>query len=105
MDQAKLDEIKARYPRVRVVETAAGTLVLRAPTRVEWRKFKTLVMSDDVSAQVSATETLLFDIVAHPDRATFGSLLDQYPGLEADKGVQQAIKELTGQVSSDEGKG
>ncbi|NBW15530.1 MAG: hypothetical protein EBR82_46845 [Caulobacteraceae bacterium] len=105
MEQSKLDEIKAKYPRVRVVETAAGTLVLRAPTRVEWRKFKTLVMSDDVNAQVSATETLLFDIVAHPDRTAFGALLDQYPGLEADKGVQQAIKELTGQVSSDEGKG
>ena len=105
MEQSKLDEIRAKYPRIRVVDTAAGSLVLRAPTRVEWRKFKTLVMSDDVNAQVSATETLLFDIVAHPDRTAFGTLLDQYPGLEADKGVQQAIKELTGQVSSDEGKG
>ena len=33
------------------------------------------------------------------------ALLDSYPGLEADKSVQQAIKELTGQVQSDEGKG
>lgn len=105
MDKVKLDEIKAKHPRVRVVETAAGTLVLRAPTRVEWRKFKTLIMSDDVSAQISATETMLYDIVVHPPREEFSALLEQYVGLEADKGVQQAIKELTGQVASTEGKG
>ena len=105
IDQSKLDEIKAKHPRVRVCETAAGTLVLRSPTRVEWRKFKSLVMSDDVQSQISATEMLLFDIVVHPAREDFAALLDQFPGLEVDKGVQLAIKELTGQVSSDEGKG
>ena len=105
IEQSKLDEIKAKYPRVRVVETAGGTLVLRSPTRAEWRKFKALVLSDDVQAQIGAQETLLFDTVVYPSKEEFGAMLDRYPALEADKGVQQAIKELTGQVTSDEGKG
>lgn len=105
MSKQEIDDARTKHPRTRVCETAGGTLVLRSPTRAEWRKFKVLVMSDDVAAQVGATENLLFDICVYPGRDGLAALLDSYPGLEADKSVQQAIKELTGQVQSDEGKG
>lgn len=105
MNKQEIEEVRAKFQRTRVCETAGGTLVLRSPTRAEWRKFKVLVMSDDPGAQVGATENLLFDICVYPGRDGLAALLDNFPALEADKGVQAAIKELTGQVQSDEGKG
>ena len=105
MSSQEIEEIRAKFPRTRVCETAGGTLVLRSPTRAEWRKFKVLVMSDDPGAQVGATENLLFDICVYPGRDGLAARLVIYPAPRPAKGVNRAIRRLPGQGQSNGGKG
>jgi hypothetical protein len=101
----QVDKLRDTYKRIRVVETPAGTVIVRAPNRQEWRKFKTFSISDDENQNAVAQENLVLDIVVSHTREEFAALLDVYPGLDSYKPLSVAIKELTGQVESTEGKG
>lgn len=106
IDPSKLEELRAKHPRLRVVEHAdVGSIVVRPPTRQEYRKYKILAVSDDKQENAIAQETLILDCVIHPTREDFVKLLDTYPGLDSYKPLINAVKELMGQVESTEGKG
>lgn len=99
------NELKAKYKRVRIVDTAGGTIALRNPTRQEYRTFQLMLSEDDANVKATAFENLLLACVVSPDRAGMIALLDDYPALLGDRDIQQAMRELSGQVKSDQKKG
>jgi hypothetical protein len=105
MTPEKIEELKTKHGTVRVCETAAGTLVLRKPTRQEFKKFQIAMNSGDASAASAAEDNYFLDTVVSHTREEAAALLDSFPGVVNDRGVVQALKELSGQAVSFEGKG
>ena len=102
---ATIEELKLKHPRHRIVETSQGLLMFRPPSRQEYRKFKVLAVSDDPQQNAIAQETMMLDCIVNMSREELSGLLDRAPGLDSHKGVVQALRELTGSVDGDEGKG
>ena len=105
IEEEKLTELRTKHGMIRVCETAAGTIVLRKPTGAEWNKFQTMAQSDDLNQNNAATRTLLCDIAVLPERTSMVAAFSEWVALDKDKGLQKAMRELTGQVASEEGKG
>jgi hypothetical protein len=96
--EARVEAAKTAYPgkRIRPVETAGGWLILRQPSPPEFRMWQEAVFSDDAKQISSATGLLLQSIVVDPDRAAFGALLAEYPGIPIDKDVVLSVRKLAG---------
>jgi hypothetical protein len=105
IDDEKLAELKTKYGMIRVCETAAGTIVLRKPTGAEWNKFQTMAQSEDLNQNNAAQRTFICDIAAYPERTAMVAAFNDWVALDKDRGLQKAMRELTGQVASEEGKG
>ena len=105
IEEEKLAELKSTHGMVRVCETAAGTIVLRKPTGQEWNIFQTMSQSDDANQNMAATRTIVKAIAVYPDKAAVTAAFVEWVALDKDKGLNQALRELTGWVRSEEGKG
>lgn len=105
MDQTKIDELKAANPGVKLhLLTPEGIngaeIVVKAPTRAQWKRFKT--ETQDVAKRATAIETLCLDCVVHPSRTEFEALLEKYPALA--QTFAGEIGELAGAVEKVEKK-
>jgi hypothetical protein len=99
--KARVEAVQQRYPgkRVRPVETAAGVLILRQPTRPEWECFEQAVWNDeDLPGKARGMKLLVTSIVADPPAADFAKLLEDYPGLASDKDLTLEVRKLAGQT-------
>lgn len=82
--------------------TPEGLLVVRAPSLVEWKKFRTRSRGKD-GATLEDQEEFVLRVLVHPERAVYQKIRDERPGI-IDTLLQQAAK-LGGMRSIDlEGK-
>jgi hypothetical protein len=103
VDQKQYDEIVSKHggdENVKRVDTKAGTVVLRKPTRAEYKRFRSLFW--DEKRRSDAIEMLVRDCVAFPPKEAFAAMLEDRPGI-ADRCGNVAL-ELAGIVGDDEGK-
>lgn len=91
-DQEK--ELRAKYPRVRIIRLPEVEFAIRAPTRAEYRRCRA-EMHNPASAP-DAQEDLVRQIVVSPTREEFDRVLDDLPALCENKEVSATIREFTG---------
>lgn len=96
--QATMAALQAQHPgkRLRPVETAAGVFVFRQPTRPEYNYFRTQILSDDKNESSKAFESLVTSCVVHPPLTEAMKLLEDFPGISADKDVVATLSILSG---------
>ncbi len=98
-DVAKaVEQLSASYPgkRLKAVDTAAGIIIMRSPSRPEFSAFRMWQIDDDKSVSASSQEKLMRQVVVSPDAATFGQWLDDYPGISSDPEVSKTLRILLG---------
>jgi hypothetical protein len=90
-DLSKLETEHKRIAHV-IGKNAAWEVVIRKPTRPEFKRFKSMAMNP--AQQADALEHMIRTIVVYPSRAAFDALLEDYPAIPAAFDAQLA--ELTG---------
>lgn len=101
--EEQIKALEAQHRRVKHVRINDIDLVLRAPKRHEYKRFRSQAHGEQ---RADAQEDLMRLIVVHPSpREAFDTLLEDYPGLCEHDDVTKAIKALTGVGGDPEGKG
>lgn len=89
--------------RLRRVMGPAGEIVLRAPTAIEESTYQSMLFGESMHAGL-ANRNMLVMLVVHPDKMGFQKMLAQFPGLNMNRSVTQAMRVLRGEVNEEEGK-
>lgn len=100
MTPEKIEELKAKYGELHVLEHQGNEVIVTAPNRPTWKRFRSQIL-DDRKHDI-ALEELVRACVVYPDRATFDALLDKKPGLVETFG--KAVTELAGSGGNPEKK-
>lgn len=95
-DEQKAD-LRAKHTRTCEIAVGDIEIVLRAPTRSEYRACR--AQSHDRAKQADAQEDLVRRIVVYPDRKDFDAILDMYPGICENPEVSRRIAVWTGMQS------
>lgn len=80
----QVEGLKAKYGPLMLVENGVVSILVRTPTRTEFKIFSAAVM--DPAKQVFAIEDLGATCVVFPDAKTYDSILDKRPGLAVQVG-------------------
>jgi hypothetical protein len=99
-----IEALRKQHGRVEEIETAAGRLAFRKPTRAEWRKFKIAVAGEPESL-AGAEENLMLDVIVSHTREELSAMLDDMPALGGTPGMGPMLRRLAGAAVSLEGKG
>lgn len=80
IDPKKVAELE-KDPAIHVLthDKLGDSLAVRLPSRVQWRKFKSDLMSEVPDRAELANEAFLLDLVAFPERAQVQAYFDQRP--------------------------
>jgi hypothetical protein len=94
ISEEAFDKLKSEHGdgRVCIVETEAGDLAFRAPTRHEMKRFNQSVTEN--KSRPDAIDTLVRQTIVQPPLPELDALLDIYPGIAAT--VINPILELSG---------
>jgi hypothetical protein len=112
VEEAALEAVRARHKRVSVVSFGQFEIVLRAPTRGEYKAYRAAMHTPGGSAD--ATEDLVRKTVVwcngtgetdQSAREAFDKLLDEYPGLCENRAASKEIMAFTGIEFGAQGKG
>jgi len=82
LNDDQLKELKGKHPDLELVLLSSDTgdeVVVRAPSRAEWDRFRLLMNND--SRKMKAPEEMLFWCLLWPAKADLETLLDKRPGL------------------------
>jgi hypothetical protein len=100
---ASLAEKHAGKRLGRVDLVSVGTLVCRAPTRLEYRMFMQQIM--DPASQADAHANLFAQTCVYPDPPTVAQMLEGRPGLMSNKKIVVMLNRLNGSEDEEAGKG
>ena len=102
ISQAQLNELEAAHKRIAhiVGKGEAWEIVLRKPTRAEYKQFRS--KTHNPSQVADAQEILVRQIVVYPNRETFDALLEDYPGSPESCGP--TLQDLVGMTADEQGK-
>lgn len=89
--------------RLRRVMTAAGELVIRAPTTVEESTFQNMFFGSSMHAGL-CWRNLLVMLTVHPEQARMQAALNDWPGLPINPKVIRELKLIRGEADEEEGK-
>lgn len=96
LTKAQIDELESVHKRVTVLNGRGDPpefqVVLRAPTRPEYKMFR--AMSHNPSQLADAQEILFRKICVYPVDDALNALLESFPGLP--EGCGKAIADLSG---------
>jgi hypothetical protein len=94
----RLEAAKIKFPgkRLVAVDTAAGVLILRQPTRQEYLMYQSLQWGDDVAKKAGSFAELLRMTCVDPEAGAMAALIEDWPGIASDPEVVEALKELAG---------
>lgn len=92
----KIEELESMHKRIAVLrgvgDPPAWEIVLRKPSRAEYKMFRAQIMNP--AQAPDAQEILVRKCVVFPDAAGFDALLEDYPAIP--EAASEAIKRLTG---------
>jgi hypothetical protein len=97
-------KIEAAHPGVRLarIPTAAGEIVIRAPTVIEESNFQQMYNATNVPG--TAWKNLLVMVTVYPDKPTLGAWLNSWTGLHVNPRVIRALKTIRGEADEEEAK-
>ena len=100
--QEQLDQWESQHKRILHVvgKNNAWEVVLRKPTRAEYKMFRS--NAHDKAKLADAQEILARQIVLSPDAVSFDALLDDYPGIP--EAIGPYLADLVGAVGDEQGK-
>ena len=107
------EELKARLEaakqmagkrRLYVADSPAGSLILGAPSKVAYRAYRTMLLSEEASDKERAADTLLIACAVDPDPMQMKALLDDYVALAGSPEVASAIAKAIGTARADDEK-
>lgn len=78
-DKETIERLKAEYGEVYLVEVGEAGVIVRPPTRAEYRRFRALAI--DEKKRADAVERLVRDCVLWPDADGLDELLERRPAL------------------------
>ena len=79
MDQAVIDELKAKHGELTQVDVGEQEFIVRGPTKAEYAAFRAMIF--DESKRAYATEDLVRACIVYPERKAFEALLAHRPAL------------------------
>lgn len=99
LSEEELKTLEDTHKRVAhiVGKNNAWEIVLRKPTRAEYKRFRSMATNETQKAD--AQETLARSCVVHPTREAFDALLEDYPA--AADACASSIMELVGLVTEE----
>lgn len=74
-----LDQLQAKHQDVAILSANDEVIVVRPPTRPEYKRFR--ARSVDVNMRADAVEELTKSVLLYPDRTGFDVILDKKPAL------------------------
>lgn len=77
--QDVLEELRTKHGQVWVLRALDEHVVVRRPTRAEYKRFRALASDEDRRAD--APEALLRNCVVWPDPTALEALLERYPAM------------------------
>lgn len=109
IDPAKAAELEAKWRRLEVVQSVPykqwrdeWLIVLRSPTRTEFKQWQDGVNSPDPRAKVQASNTICAQLIVYPDPATLDQWLEVTPGIFVV--ASHAVSRLLGLEGEEAGK-
>ena len=102
LSKEEIASLESTHKRVAHIigRNGAWEVVLRKPTRAEYKRFRSMLHND--AQKADATESLARTCVVYPSREAFDSMLDEYPAIgDAAGGV---LGELVGFTADQMGK-
>jgi hypothetical protein len=101
----QFDAIQAAHPGVRLrrVVSAAGELVIRAPTAVEEQTFQTMFFGSSMHVGM-AWRNLLVMLTVHPEPVKMQTALKEWPALGINPRIIRELKLIRGEADEEEGK-
>lgn len=100
----QIKDLETKYSRIGIVQSPdqgkSWTVVLRKPTRPEYRRFR--AESNDPRRAPDAQETLVTSTCVFPDRGGLQALLDEWPGIP--EACAKVLIELAGMAGVEQGK-
>lgn len=97
----ELEALRQQHGRVTRVASPAGDLVFRAPTAAEESAFQAARFGATGHAGM-AWRNLMVTIVVSPDRQAFTAILAEWPALNINTKLTDALRVLRGEVNEDE---
>lgn len=96
--------IESANPGARLMRimTAAGELVIRAPTPVEEGNFQQMYFGNAIPPV--AWKNLLTMVTVSPDKVTLKAWLDSWPGIPMNTRVLRALRLIRGEADEEEAK-
>jgi hypothetical protein len=97
--------IEEKHPGARLmrVPTAAGEIVIRAPTAIEEGNFQSMYFGSNMLPGV-AWKNLLVMLAVYPDKSTLMSWLTAWTGIPMNGRVIRAMKLIRGEADEEETK-
>ena len=78
----QLAKLKAENPSaVKVTILGSIDVVIKPPTRMQWRAYRQAALSPNLDKQAAADEQLFLACCLVPDAASQNALIEQYPAL------------------------
>jgi hypothetical protein len=90
----QIDALKADHGQLHVLEACDRAIIVKMPSRQEYRKFKTMGM--DAQKRPDALEVLVKLVTVHPVRHELEAMFEQLPALAETFGGK--VVELAGAV-------
>ena len=100
LDEKKLDELRTKHGKLHIRAVDDTDFVLRAPSRLEYRKWKADIQ--DERKKLDASELLLLPCIVYPEPQDFQAMLDERPALADTLGLQ--LLEIAGMTKAVEKK-
>lgn len=96
--------IEAKFPgqRLKRIPTAAGEIVIRAPTAVEEGTFQQMYAQTDIPG--TAWKNLLVMCAVYPDKTTLQAWLAAWTAIAINPRVIRALKMIRGEADEEEAK-
>lgn len=81
LTEEKFNELQAAHPgaRLSAVTVAGHDIVVKAPPRAEWKRYKTMVL--DPAKRVEANATLVMATVVYPPLDVFDLIVNDRPAI------------------------
>lgn len=99
LSKDQLSELDGKHGRTCHIVCGEIEVVLRAPTRAEYRRCR--AATHNPSQMADAQEDLVRQIVVYPSTDDFDRLLEKFPGFCENKEVSEQIARFTGIIASD----
>lgn len=98
LEQAKQDPACAGK-RLRVIDTPAGFVIVKNPSRPQWNIMRTAAWDEDKSIASKSMEGIIASCVVYPDKAKLAQMTDDFVALFDNPDVVKEFRRHCGHLA------